>query len=169
MTAPPRFVCSDPDAGDLEFGDVEAVLDALEAALIDAATPVHDAARQSWQPVGLHPEIRQAWAERLRFRPPVPGLGLPPLPSMTALVRSLPDDAPGDDARRRDAFARVRAGAPALGAPVAGSPPPRDRRLAALALACALAVLGLVAWAVLAFAARLSHLAASAVGLRPGR
>jgi hypothetical protein len=29
-----RFVCSDPDAGDFEFADVEAVLDALEAGLV---------------------------------------------------------------------------------------------------------------------------------------
>ena len=30
-----RFVCSDPDAGDFEFADVEAVLDALEVGLDD--------------------------------------------------------------------------------------------------------------------------------------
>jgi hypothetical protein len=164
-----RFVCSDPDAGDLEFADIEAVLDAVEAALIDATTPVFDAARQSWQPAGLHPEIRSAWSERLRFRPPVPGLGLPALPSMTALVRSLPEDDAGDEARRREAFARVRAGAPSAVAGVAGPPAGRDRRLAALALACALAVLAFVGWAVLTFALRLTRLAAGAAGVRPDR
>jgi len=70
MTGPARFVCSDPDAGDFEFADVEAVLDALEAALLQPATPIFDAARQSWQPVGLHPEIRAAWEARLHYRPP---------------------------------------------------------------------------------------------------
>ncbi len=168
MTAA-RFVCSDPDAGDLEFADVEAVLDAVEVALIDATTPVFDAARQSWQPAGLHPEIRRAWAERLRFRPPVPGLGLPALPSMTALVRSLPEEDGGDEARRREAFARVRAGAPPAGAPAAEPSSGRDRRLAALALACALAVLAFVGWAVLTFAVRLSRFAAGAAGVRAAR
>ena len=166
MTAAPRFICSDPDAGDLEFADVDALLDAVEAALIASTTPVFDTARQSWQAAGLHPEIRTAWAERLRFRPPVPGLGLPALPSVTALVRSLPEDAPGDEARRRDAFARVRAGAP----PARVTPTPaRDRRFAALALAVALGLLLIVGWAVLSFATRLSSVAAAAVGVRSPR
>ena len=92
MTAASRFVCSDPDVGVLEFADVEAVLDALEAALVQPATPLFDAARQSWQPVGMHPEVRAAWEARLRYRPPsASGLGLPELPSMTALARSLRD------------------------------------------------------------------------------
>ena len=94
MTGTARFVCTDPDAGDFEFADVDAVLDALEAALVQPATPLFDAARQSWQPVGMHPEIRAAWEARLRYRPPAAsGLGLPALPSMTALARSLPDEA----------------------------------------------------------------------------
>ena len=46
-----RFRCSDPMAGDFEFADVEAVLDALEAALVSPDTPMLDTARQSWQPV----------------------------------------------------------------------------------------------------------------------
>jgi hypothetical protein len=166
VTSAARFVCSDPDAGDLEFAGVEAVLDAIEAALIAPTTPVFDAARQSWQPAALHPEIRAAWAERLRFRPPVPGLGLPALPSVTALVRSLPEDEPGDEARRRAAFARVRSGAPPA-RPASASA--RDRRLAALGLAVALALLLIVGWAVLSFATRLSSLAANAVGVRSPR
>jgi len=166
VTTAARFVCSDPDAGDLEFADVEALLDAVEAALIAPTTPVFDAARQSWQPAGLHPEIRAAWARRLRFRPPVPGLGLPTLPSMTALVRSLPEEELGDGARRREAFSRMRTGAP----PARPSPTPgRDRRLAALALAFALALLLIVGWAVLSFATRLSSVAAGAVGIRSPR
>ena len=113
MTGAMRFVCSDPDAGDFEFADVEAVLDALEAALVQPATPLFDRVRQSWQPAGLHPEIRAAWEARLRYRPPAAaGCALPELPSMTALARSLPDDA---DERERagTAFARMRAALPA--------------------------------------------------------
>ena len=32
MTGTTRFVCTDPDAGDFEFADIDAVLDAIEAA-----------------------------------------------------------------------------------------------------------------------------------------
>jgi hypothetical protein len=90
MSRAPRFVCTDPDAGDLEFADVDEVLDALEAALVQPGTALFDMARQSRQPLALHPEVRAAWEARLRYQPATPGLGLPPLPSMTALVRSLP-------------------------------------------------------------------------------
>lgn len=159
MTGTMRFVCSDPDAGDLEFADVEAVLDAVEAALVESGTPLFDAVRQSWQPLGLHAEVRAAWEHRLRYRPPTPGLGLPPLPSMTALVRSLPDDAE----RRREAFARARAPRPAL--------PPRESRdgaprFATIGLLWALAILAVVGWVVITFAARLSDVAAAAVEFR---
>ena len=65
----------------MTFPDIEAILDALEAALVSADTPLFDAARQSWQPVGLHPEVRNAWEARERFRPPAAGrLVMPPLP-----------------------------------------------------------------------------------------
>ncbi len=106
MTGTTRFVCTDPDAGDFEFADIDAVLDAIEAALVQPATPLFDAVRQSWQPVGMHPEIRAAWEARLRYRPPAAsGLGLPALPSMTALARSLP----GRGCRARAAPGRLRA------------------------------------------------------------
>jgi hypothetical protein len=156
VTGTARFVCSDPDAGDFEFADVEAVLDALEAALVQPATPLFDAARQSWQPAGLHPEIRAAWEARLRFRPPsATGLALPELPSVTALVRSLPEE-PAEHDRRRDAFARVRASEPdGEGAP----------RYAALGVVWALVLLTLVGWVVVVFAARLAEFAAGAVGV----
>jgi hypothetical protein len=159
-----RFVCTDPDAGDLEFADAEAVLDALEAALVQPATPLFDAARQSWQPLGLHAEIRAAWEHRLRYRPQTPGLSLPALPSVTALVRSLPDDV-DELERRREAFARVRA--PRV-PPRPPPHPPRDRshRFAAAGIAWALVVLAVVGWAVVTFAARLSDFAASVVGFR---
>jgi hypothetical protein len=159
-----RFVCTDPDVGDLEFADAEAVLDALEAALIQPATPLFDSARQSWQPLGLHAEIRAAWEHRLRYRPQTPGLGLPTLPSVTALVRSLPAEV-DEPERRREAFARVRA--PRL-PPRSPPHPPRDRsrRFAMAGLAWALLVLVVVGWALVTFAARLSDFAASVVGFR---
>ncbi|MDQ3138820.1 MAG: hypothetical protein M3Q93_14685 [Gemmatimonadota bacterium] len=167
MTGVARFVCSDPDAGDFEFADVEAVLDALEAALVQPATPLFDAVRQSWQPVGLHPEIRLAWEDRLRYRPPsATGLTLPELPSVTALVRSLPDD--GDEGqRRREAFARMRAPAPVevRSFPEESGAP----RFVALGVVWALVLLAVAGWVVFMFAARLTEFAAAAVGFRSAR
>ena len=164
MTGTMRFVCADPDAGDLEFADAEAVLDALEAALVQPATPLFDSVRQSWQPLGLHAEIRAAWEHRLRYRPGTPGLGLPALPSVTALVRSFPAD--GDELeQRRTAFAGIRApGRPPRTPPQA--PRDRSRRFAAVGIAWALLVLAVVGWAVVTLAARLNDFAASVVGFR---
>jgi hypothetical protein len=159
---PVRFVCTDPDAGDFEFADVDSVLDALEAALVQAATPLFDAARQSWQPVGMHPEIRAAWEARLRFRPPAAsGLGLPALPSMTALARSLPDDA-AEREQRRDAFARVRAALP-VEVGTHEKDGPREPRFAAVGMMWALVVLAVVGWAIIVFATRLSEFTARAI------
>jgi hypothetical protein len=167
VTGTLRFVCSDPDVGDLEFADLDAVLDALEAALIQPTTPLFDSARQSWQPVGLHAEIRAAWEARLRYRPPsAAGLGLPELPSVTALVRSLPED-DGERDRRREAFARVRAPEHAV---VHATPRDnREPRFAAAAVVWALLLLAVVGWVVVVFAARLSELAAAAVEVRSPR
>jgi hypothetical protein len=166
MTGTARFVCTDPDAGDFEFADVDAVLDAIEAALVQPATPLFDAARQSWQPVGMHPEIRAAWEARLRFRPPgALGLGLPALPSMTALARSLPDEAAERDLRR-DAFARMRAALPVeVRAHEKGDP--REPRFAAAGLMWALVVLAVVGWALVTFATRLSEFVAAAASITP--
>jgi hypothetical protein len=163
-TGPARFVCTDPDAGDFEFADVDSVLDALEAGLVQAATPLFDAARQSWQPVGMHPEIRAAWEARLRFCPPAAaGLGLPALQSMTALARSLPDE-DAERERRRDAFARVRAALPVeVGSHEKDGR--REPRFAAVGVMWALVVLAVAGWAVLFFASRLSELAARAIGI----
>jgi hypothetical protein len=167
VTGTLRFVCSDPDVGDLEFADLDAVLDALEAALIQPSTPLFDSARQSWQPVGLHAEIRAAWEARLRYRPPpASGLGLPELPSVTALVRSLPED-DGERDRRREAFARVRA--PEQAAVRATPRDDREPRFAAAAVVWALVLLAVVGWVVIVFAARLSELAAAAVEIRSAR
>jgi hypothetical protein len=164
VTGTTRFVCTDPDAGDFEFADVEAVLDALEAALVQATTPLFDAARQSWQPVGMHPEIRAAWEARLRYRPPAAsGLGLPALPSMTALARSLPDEAAERD-QRRDAFARMRAAVPAeVGTHEKHDG--REPRFAAVGVMWALVVLAVVGWALVTFATRLSEFAAAAASI----
>jgi hypothetical protein len=161
----PRFVCTDPDAGDFEFADVGEVLDALEAALVRPTTPVFDAARQSWQPVGMHPEIRAAWAERLRFRPPgSAGRGLPTLPSMTALARTLPDDE-DERERRREAYERVRTGPVAV--EVRTIPRDTGPRFAAVGLVWALVLLAVVGWLVVTLAAGLNELAARVAGVRP--
>jgi hypothetical protein len=152
-----RFTCSDPEAGDFEFSDVEAVLDALEAGLVNAASPLFDAVRQSMQPLGTHPEIRAAWAARSRYQP-TGGLSLPELPSITAIVRAVPE-ADDQRERRRAAFAAVRAG-PARPQPGPGS---RPRPIAVAALLWGLLLLGLVGAAVVIFAARLAELAATAV------
>jgi hypothetical protein len=162
VTGTSRFVCSDPDVGDLEFSDVETVLDALEAALIEPATPLFDAIRQTRQAVGLHPEVRAAWEARLRFRPPGGALSLPELPSITALVRSLPP-AP---ARPSSSGPTAEVGAlPAGRARSAGGAPGWRRLLGALlGVAALLLALG---WLVLAVAGRVTNLAAAAAGLRP--
>src|SRR5688572_28641296 len=96
-----RFRFSDAAAGDFELPDVEAVLDALEAALVAPDTPMFDAARQSWQPVAGRQEVRQAWAERAKFRPAGTVLDLPPLPDEE--VRGESDEG----AKRRAAYAMV--------------------------------------------------------------
>ena len=167
MTGAGRFVCSDPDAGDFEFADVEAVLDGLEAALLQPATPIFDAARQSWQPVGLHPEIRAAWEARLRYRPTsATGPGLPTLPSMTAIARGLPQHDEDESAGRREAYARMRAGIPVEVRSVRVGHEPR---FAAIGVLWALLLLGLVGWIVVTFATRLSGVAASVAGLRGPR
>ena len=167
MTGTARFVCSDPDAGDFEFADVDAVLDGLEAALLQPGTPIFDAARQSWQPVGLHPEIRRAWEARLRYRPPSDGgMGLPELPSITAIARSLPQDDADDLGRRREAYARIRAKVPVEVRTLRRDRPPR---FAAVGLVWALLLLAVVGWVVVKFAARLSEFAAAAVGMKGSR
>ena len=163
MTGTTRFVCTDPDAGDFEFADIDAVLDAIEAALVQPATPLFDAVRQSWQPVGMHPEIRAAWEARLRYRPPgTSGLGLPALPSMTALARSLPDEA-AERELRRDAFARIRAALPVE----VRTHEKGDPRFAAVGVMWALIVLAVVGWALVTFATRLSEFAAAAANITP--
>ena len=158
-----RFVCSDPDVGDLEFADVEAVLDALEAALVEPTTPLFDAVRQTRQAVGLHPEVRAAWEARLRFRPPSGMLALPELPTLTALVRSLPAAAGVSDMAD-----------PGMALPTValrrhcarGKGEPAGRR-ALLATLLAVAVLLLaVGWVVIAVAGRVTNLAAGAAGFR---
>jgi hypothetical protein len=157
-----RFRCSDPLAGDFEFQDVEGVLDALEAALVSPDTPMLDVTRQSWQPVAAHPEVRAAWMERARFRPPRGSvLVLPELPPMTTV-------APGEDeesARRKAAYARVR-GLP-IREPIPESelPRPARPRLALLALVGLVLALAIIGWGVVSLAAPLASVAAHAAGL----
>ena len=99
-------------------------------------------------------------------RPPASGLRLPDLPTVTALVRSLPENA-DEREQRRDAYARVRRARVEVPPPLGpGAPADRSRRLATFGLVCALLVLALVGWALVTFAARLTDFAAGAVGLR---
>ena len=142
-----RYRCSDPLAGDFEFEDAESVLDAVAAALVSADTPMLDTVRQTWQPVGQHPEIVAAWVARTRYgRPQTPGLSLPELPPQPQ------GDPDAELNQRRLAFARLRAGQP-MDASEDQSPP---RQVAVAGVIWAVVTLALIGWAVLAFA---SHLA----------
>lgn len=154
-----RFHFSDPA---FELPDVESVLDALEATVVGPETPMFDAARQSWQPVARHPEVRAAWVERARYRPPGTALDLPPLPDEAA-----PLDAEADEAaRRRAAYAMVVRG---NRIPVEEPPPPepKPRRSIAAGLALVLVVLLLIGVAVVELATGLVRVAARAVRLSP--
>jgi hypothetical protein len=153
-----RFRCSDLQAGEFEFDDVEALLDGLEAALVSPDTVLFDTVRQSWQPVAAHSEVRAAWAERLRYRPPSElGLVLPPLPPDQSFA--------GDElAQRRQAFALARAPRSATIPPEEAPTAPRPR-LAIAGAMWALLVLLLVAWAIIAFASHLANFAADAAGV----
>jgi hypothetical protein len=155
-----RFRFSDAAAGDFELPDVEAVLDALEAALVAPDTPMFDAARQSWQPVARHQEVREAWAERMKFRPPGTGLDLPPLPEEGARGE-------GDEsAKRRAAYALVlRGNRIPVEEPVRAEPKPR--RSIAAGLILVLVVLFLVGLSVVELAGGLVRVAARAVRLAP--
>jgi hypothetical protein len=155
-----RFRFSDPAAGDFELPDVEAVLDALEAALVVPDTPMFDAVRQSWQPVARHAEVRAAWAERAKFRPPGGGLELPPLPEQQ--VRGESDES----ARRRAAYALVlRGNRVPIKAPV--PPEPKPRRSIAAGLVLVIVALLLVGLSMVKLAAGLVRVASRAVGLSP--
>ncbi|MGH7498347.1 MAG: hypothetical protein ACREL3_05800 [Gemmatimonadales bacterium] len=147
-----RFLCSDPQAGDLSFADVESVLDALEAALVSADTPLFDGARQSWQPVGLHPEVRAAWEARARYRPP--GGSALALPALPAPLPALDEDA--EMAVRRAAYSRMRGGASVARME---EEPVRKRKIAAAAAILGLLLLVVVGWAVVTFAMRLGQFA----------
>jgi hypothetical protein len=151
-----RFRFSNPGAGDFELPDVDSVLDALEAAVVEPETLMFDAVRQSWQPVGRHPEVRAAWAERARYRPPGSGLDLPPLPEERPAAES--DEA----ARRREAYAMVvRGNRLPVEEPL--PPEPRSRRSIAAGLMLVAVLLLLVGLGVLRFAGELVRVAATAV------
>jgi hypothetical protein len=155
----PRFHFSEPA---FDLPDVESVLDALEAAVVAPETPMFDAARQSWQPVARHPEVRAAWVERARYRPPGSGLDLPPLPDEADPLDPEADEA----ARRRAAYAVVVRG---NRIPVAEPPPPepKPRRSIAAALAVVLVLLMLIGVAVVELATGLVRVAARAARFSP--
>jgi hypothetical protein len=146
-----RFHFSEPA---FELPDVDSVLDALEAAVVGPETPMFDAARQSWQPVAHHPEVRAAWAERARYRPPGPALDLPLDPDE--------DEA----ARRRAAYAMVVRG---NRIPVEDPPrtEPKPRRSVAAGFALVLIVLLLIGVAVVELATGLVRVAARVTRVSP--
>jgi hypothetical protein len=151
-----RFRFSETGAGDFELPDVEAVLDALEAALVGPDTPMFDAARQSWQPVARHPEVRTAWVERAKFRPPGTGLDLPPLPEEEFRAES------DEGARRRAAYALViRGNRVPVEEPL--PPEPKPRRSIAAGLILVVVLLLLVGLSVVELAGGLVRVAAMAV------
>jgi hypothetical protein len=154
-----RFQFSEPA---FDLPDVESVLDALEAAVVGPETPMFDAARQSWQPVARHPEIRAAWVMRARYRPPGSTLDLPPLPEEAAPLDPDEDEA----ARRRAAYAMVVRG---NRIPVEDPPPPepKPRRSVAAGLALVLVVLLLIGVAVVELATGLVRVAARVVRVSP--
>ena len=156
-----RFRFSDAAAGDFELPDVEAVLDALEAALVAPDTPMFDAARQSWQPVARHPEVRAAWVERAKFRPPgATGLDLPPLPEQAAHGET------DESARRRAAYALVvRGNRMPVEEPL--PPEPKPRRSIAAGLILVVVLLLLVGLSVVELAGGLVRVASRAVRLSP--
>ena len=143
-----RFRFANPPAGDFELPDVAAVLDALEAAVVTMETPVFDAARQSWQPVGRHPEVRAAWAERARYLPPGAGrAALPPEPT----------DEPDEPALRRQAWEMVKRGNRVpLAEPVA-EVGERRRGIGALTLAGLMLLIVLLGWGLVSLAGELSR------------
>jgi hypothetical protein len=152
-----RFRFSEGAAGDFDLPDVESVLDALEAALVVPDTPMFDAARQCWQPVARHPEVRAAWAERARFRPPGTGLDLPPLPPEEEVP------AEGDEsARRRAAYAMVIRGN-RIPVEEPAPPEPGPRRSIAAGLILVVVLLLLVGLSVVQLAVGLVRVAATAV------
>lgn len=154
-----RFQFSDPV---FELPDVESVLDALEAAVVGPETPMFDAARQSWQPVARHPEVRAAWEVRERYRPPGSPLELPPLSDDAEPLEAEQDDA----ARRRSAYALVLRG---NRIPVEEPLPvePKPRRSIAAGLALVLVMLVLVGLAVVQIAGGLVRVAARAARMSP--
>ena len=154
-----RFRFTDAAAGDFELPDVESVLDALEAALVEPDTPMFDAVRQSWQPVARHPEVREAWVERAKFRPPGSGLDLPPLPEEAR-------DESDETARRRAAYALVvRGNRIPVEEPL--PPEPKPRRSIAAGIALVVVLLLLVGLSVVQLAGGLVRVAARAVRLSP--
>jgi len=143
-----RFRFANPPAGDFELPDVAAVLEALEAAVVTMETPVFDAARQSWQPVGRHPEVRAAWAERARYLPPGAGrAALPPEPT----------DEPDEPALRRQAWEMVKQGNRVPLAKPAAEVGERRRGIGALALAGLMLLIVLLGWGLLSLAGELAR------------
>ena len=149
-----RFLISNPPASDFELPDLEALLDALESTLVTPETPVFDAVRQSWQPVGRHPEVRAAWAERARYLPP--GAQRPELPTP-----EVDPDEITEQQQRRQAWEMVKRGR--------RLPPRRRPRAPMLGVAVVILLLGLLAWGVVDLAGSLLRVVGAEVRAEVGR
>jgi len=154
-----RFRFANPPADDFELPDVAAVLDALEAAVVTPDTPVFDAARQSWQPVGRHPEVRAAWAERVRYLPPGTG---------HAVLPPDPDD-PGEPELRRRAWEMMKQGNRVPLAEPVVEVEERRRGVGALAVAGLLLLIVLLGWGLVTLAGELSRVGQTMVRSELGR
>jgi hypothetical protein len=149
-----RFLISNPPASDFELPDLEALLDALESALVTPETPVFDAVRQSWQPAGRHPEVRAAWAERARYLPP--GVHRPQLPPPP---REDPKE-PSEQQQRRQAWEMMKQG---------HRPSRRRPRAPMVGVTVVILLLVLMAWGIVALAGGLSRVAGAVVRAEVGR
>jgi hypothetical protein len=116
--------------------------------VVTPETPVFDAARQSWQPVGRHPEVRAAWAERARYLPP--GTGRP-------LLSPEPDDEPDESELRRRAWEMVKRGNRVPLAEPVVEVGERRRGIGALALVGLVLLLVLLGWGLVSLAGELSR------------
>ena len=149
-----RFRFANPPAGDFELADVDSVLDALEAAVVTMDTPMFDSARQTWQPVGRHPEVRAAWAERARYLPPDAGRVTLPTES---------GDEPDEPELRRQAWEMVRRGnRVALPEPIAVVGEHR-RGTGVLLLLSLLLLIVLLGWGLVSLAGELSRMGGTIV------
>ena len=151
---PSGFVCSEPGVGDLAFVDVDAILDALEAALVSARHALVRCRPAELATLGHAPGS----ARRLGIAGTLSAAGFPGhgASALAAIVREVGSD-DEDRAVRRSAYARVR------GAAQFESAARCSDHAAAVCWRrpspAALLVLAFMGWIVVAFAIKLNAIA----------